>query len=67
MSRPALRVIAAEPSLEARIRQHLADLDRNAEERRVIEAALAMDGRRLADASGLTLRPTVEQMRRMVG
>ena len=67
MNRPALRVITPEPSLEARIRQHLVDLDRNAEERRVIEAALAMDGRRLADDSGLTLRPTVEQLRRMVG
>ncbi len=68
MNRPALRVVTpAEPCLEARIRQHLSDLDRNEAEGRMLRAALASEGRRLADAHRLTLKPTIEQMRRMVG
>ena len=66
--RPALRIVepAPAPSLDARIRQHLADLDRIEGERRLLHIALAAESRRLADAHRLTLRPTIEQMRRMV-
>ncbi len=71
MNRGALKSVSSVEAipitLEARIRTHLAQLDALRRDVADVEAALSADARRFADEQRITVKPTIPQLRRMVG
>lgn len=70
MSRAALKSVPDVPAipltLRCRIRAHLAQLDELKRQTAEVETALGADARRFADENGLTVKPSVPQLRNMV-
>jgi hypothetical protein len=62
------RDVAALPvTLRCRIRTHLTQLEELKRQTTEVEAALSADARRFADEHGLTVKPTIPQLRHMIG